>query len=89
MFSETFIFYYMLLSWHQNKKDGGKKFNLSFCLSLISNSNLKHKTIYMIWNCNTHNDIFTLSYVSVLNINSTHYAIIFKRGHYEGVLISP
>jgi len=38
-------------------------------------------------NCNTHNGIFTLSYVSVLNINSTLYANIFNQGHCERVLI--
>jgi hypothetical protein len=83
------FFLYKHLYWHVNKIDVGKEFDLSFRLSLITNSNLKHKTIYMISKCNTHNGIFTLSYVSVLNIKSTHYAIIFKRRHYEGVLISP
>ena len=77
------------LSWHENKINADKGFSLSFCLSLITNSNLKLKTIYMISNCNTHNGIFTLSYVSVLDINSTHYAIIFKRRNYGGLLISP
>jgi len=57
----------------------GKEFNISFRLSLITYSNLKHNTIFMISNSKTHNGIFTSSYVSVLNINSTHYAIIFKR----------
>jgi hypothetical protein len=81
-------FFYKFLSWHENKTEAPKELNQSFCVSLITNSNIKLKTTYMISKCNTHNSIFTLSYVSGLNINSTIYAIIFKRGHYEGVLIS-
>ena len=68
---QKFIFLYTILPWHQKKIDAGKGFSISFCLSLITlitNSNLKHKTIYMISNCNTDNGIFTLSYVSALNM---------------------
>ena len=59
------------------------KISNSFPLSPINNSNLKLNTNYMISNCNTHESIFTLSYVSGLNINSTLFTIIFKRGHYK------
>jgi len=89
LFSKISFLFFKYPSCHEIKIDAGKEFNIFFCLSLITNSNLKLKTIYMIPNCNTHNDIFTLSYVSVLNISSIHYAIIFKRRHYEGVLIIP
>jgi len=81
--SPKIFFLYKLLSWQENKTDAGKDFHISFCLSLITNSNLKLNTNYMISNCNTHNSIFALSYVNSLNINSTLFTIIFKRGHYK------
>jgi len=39
IFSEIIFFYYKPLSWHRKKIDAGNKFNSSFCLSQIVNSN--------------------------------------------------
>jgi hypothetical protein len=65
-----------------------RNFFLYKIISLITNSNLKLKTIYLISNCKTHNSMFNLLYLSGLNINSTLYAINLYDGT-NGLLISP
>jgi hypothetical protein len=46
----NFCYFYKRISWHEKKIDASKIFKLSFCLSLLDNSNENIKAVYLISN---------------------------------------